>query len=258
MSSARLPQFERHELFGVPVDVVTETHVLAASREAVEGNRPIQIVTVNAEFVMKAQSDAAFREVLQRAGIATADGAGVVWALRRRGIRVRRLGGSDLIWSLSELASRLGYPVYFLGAAEGVAEETAARLRARYPGLQVAGTLAGSPRPEDESEIVASVRASGARILFVAWGAPAQELWIARNLERLGVSVAIGVGGSFDYVAGRARRAPVWVRERGLDWLWRLVMQPWRWKRMLALPRFAFLVLTSPAATARRTRHDPE
>jgi N-acetylglucosaminyldiphosphoundecaprenol N-acetyl-beta-D-mannosaminyltransferase len=258
MSSARLPPFERHDVLGVPVDVVSEADVLAASREAVAQRRPVQIVTVNAEFVMRARKDPAFRDVLRRAGIATADGAGVVWALRRHGVTIRRVGGSDLIWSLSEQAARLGQPVYYLGAADGVAEEAAGRLSSRYPGLVVAGTLAGSPRPEDEAAIVDSIKRSGAEILFVAYGAPAQELWIARNLERLGVSVAIGVGGSFDYVAGRARRAPVWMRERGLDWLWRLIMQPWRWKRMVALPRFAFLVLTSPRAGAGQTRHDPE
>lgn len=258
MSSARLHPFERYDVLGVPVDVVTEADVLAAAREAVEQLRPVQIVTVNAEFVMKARTDPAFGDVLRRAGIATPDGAGVVWALRRRGVAIRRLGGSDLIWSLSEQAARLGHPVYYLGAADGVAEETAARLRARFPGLLVAGTLAGSPRPEDETAIVEAIQSSGAKILFVAYGAPGQELWIARNLERLGVSVAIGVGGSFDYVAGRARRAPVWMRERGLDWMWRLVRQPWRWRRMIALPRFAFLVLTSPRATAGQTRHDPE
>jgi N-acetylglucosaminyldiphosphoundecaprenol N-acetyl-beta-D-mannosaminyltransferase len=86
------------------------------------------------------------------------------------------------------------------------------------------------------------VRASRANLLFVAYGAPEQDIWIARNLARSGAAIAMGVGGSFDYVAGRARRAPVWMRERGLDWLWRLARQPWRWRRMLVLPRFAWLV----------------
>lgn len=226
--------------------MVTEGDVLAAAGRAVERNTAMQIVTVNAEFVVKAQDHPEFLRALRSARVSTPDGAGVVWALARQGVHVRRLGGSDLIWSLSEQAGREGQAVFFLGGADGVAEEVARRLSLRYPGLRVAGTLAGSPRPEDETEIAGAIRDSGADILFVAFGAPDQDLWIARNLGRLGVSVAIGVGGSFDYVAGRARRAPVWMRERGLDWLWRLVMQPWRWRRMLALPRFAFLVLTAP------------
>ncbi len=245
MSNAPPPPFERCTVLGVPVDLVTEPEVLAAARGAVEHGKRAQIVTVNAEFVVMAQEKPTFLRALQDAAVATPDGAGVVWALRRRGIDIRRLGGSDLIWSLSEQAARLGHSVFFLGAAEGVAQEVAHRLSLRYPGLRVAGALAGTPREEDEEAIAARIHESGADILFVAYGAPEQDLWISRNLDHLGVSVAIGVGGSFDYVAGKARRAPPWMRDRGLDWLWRLVMQPWRWRRMLALPRFALLVLTA-------------
>lgn len=254
--SSNPPPFKRCGVLGVPVDVVTEPDVLAAARCAVESREPAQIVTVNAEFVVMALENETFLRVLREARVATPDGAGVVWALRRRGVHVARLGGSDLIWSLSEQAAALGHAVFFLGAAEGVADEVAARLSLRYPGLHVAGTLSGSPRAQDEESIVGSIRTSGADILFVAYGAPEQDLWIARNLPRLGVSVAIGVGGSFDYVAGRARRAPPWMRERGLDWLWRLVMQPWRWKRMLALPRFALLVLTAPGGGVTQTENN--
>lgn len=239
-------------MLGVPVDLVTETEVLAVARSAIERGEQAQIVTVNAEFVVMAQKSRPFLDALRAARVATPDGAGVVWALRRRGIRIRRLGGSDLIWSLSEQAARLGHCVFFLGAGQGVAEEVARRLSLRYPGLRVGGVLAGSPGPEDEEEIAARIRESGADVLFVAYGAPEQDLWIARNLPRVGASVAIGVGGSFDYVAGKARRAPVWMRERGLDWLWRLLMQPWRWRRMLALPRFALLVLTAPGGGVAR------
>lgn len=258
MSSVLLPLFERYFVLGVPVDVVTEADLMEAAREAVERGQPMRIVTVNAEFVMTAQRDAGFLRALRGAHVATPDGAGVVWALHRAGVAVRRLGGSDLIWSISDQAARLGHSVFYLGAAEGVAEEVANRMRDKYPGLRVAGTMSGSPRPEEEDDIIDAVRSSGAQILFVAYGAPAQELWVARNVARLGVCVAIGVGGSFDYVAGRALRAPVWMRERGLDWLWRLATQPWRWKRMLALPRFAFRVLRTPRATIGPVRSGPQ
>lgn len=243
MSSEPALPFDRVYVQGVPVDLVTDADVLAAADESVEARRPIQIVTVNAEFVVTAQRNDPFRAVLRRAAISTPDGAGVVWALRWRGYRIRRLGGSDLIWSLSENAALRGHRVFYLGAEEGVAAEVAQRLKGRYPGLQVAGFLSGTSDPRDEGRIAEAVKASGADILFVAYGAPAQEMWIARNLDRTGAAVAIGVGGSFDYVAGRARRAPLWMREHGLDWFWRLMMQPWRWRRMLALPRFVLLVL---------------
>jgi N-acetylglucosaminyldiphosphoundecaprenol N-acetyl-beta-D-mannosaminyltransferase len=237
--------FKRRYVLGVPVDLVDEQNVLDAARAAIENKDRLRIITVNAEFVVKARENSRFAETLRDAELSTPDGAGVVWALRRQGVEIKRLGGSDLIWSLSQQAARLGQTIFLLGAGEGVAAETGRRLADRYPGLSVGGALAGSPRPEDADEIVQAIRDAGTDILFVAFGAPKQEIWLSKYLDATGACVGIGVGGSFDYVAGVARRAPVWMRERGLDWLWRLVMQPWRWRRMLALPRFALLVLTN-------------
>jgi N-acetylglucosaminyldiphosphoundecaprenol N-acetyl-beta-D-mannosaminyltransferase len=167
----------------------------------------------------------------------------VLWALGRQGVHLReRVGGSDLIWSLSAQAAALGQRVFLLGGAEGVAAAAAARLQREYPGLFIAGTASGSPAAEDEGRIVDLIRRSRADMLFVAFGAPQQELWIARNLRATGVSVAMGVGGSLDYLAGAAHRAPGWMRDRGMEWLWRLLLQPRRWRRVLALPRFAWLI----------------
>jgi N-acetylglucosaminyldiphosphoundecaprenol N-acetyl-beta-D-mannosaminyltransferase len=162
----------------------------------------------------------------------------------------RRVGGSDLVWSGSEQAARLQHRIFLLGGREGVAAAAANTLTGRYPDLAIAGTCPGSPDRDEESEITRLIRASRADILFVAFGAPEQELWIARNLEASGVYVAIGVGGSLDYLAGTARRAPEWFQEHGLEWLWRLAHQPRRWKRMLALPQFAWRVFRSPVRPA--------
>jgi N-acetylglucosaminyldiphosphoundecaprenol N-acetyl-beta-D-mannosaminyltransferase len=134
--------------------------------------------------------------------------------------------------------------VFYLGAAPGVAERTAEILAARHPGLPVAGCYAGSPAPEEEDGIVARVRAARTDLLFVAYGAPRQDLWLDRNLARTGAAVGIGVGGAFDFVAGVATRAPRWVQRLGLEWLHRLACEPWRWRRQLALPAFAWRVLT--------------
>jgi N-acetylglucosaminyldiphosphoundecaprenol N-acetyl-beta-D-mannosaminyltransferase len=131
-----------------------------------------------------------------------------------------------------------------LGAAPGIAQKAADVLRARYPGVQIVGVYAGSPAPSDEDALVERVNASGADILFVAYGAPVQDKWIARNLPRLRVKMAMGVGGSFDFVAGIIPRAPLWMRQAGLEWLYRLYLQPWRARRMLRLPRFVWAVLT--------------
>jgi N-acetylglucosaminyldiphosphoundecaprenol N-acetyl-beta-D-mannosaminyltransferase len=236
--------FSSVPVLGINVHCVVERDVVDFVRERIRALEPTQIVTVNAEFVMIARKDSRFRSVLAGAQLATPDGAGVVWAARRKGATIsRRVGGSDLIWSLSKQAAAEGQRVFMLGATEGVAASAARSLEAEIPGLIMAGTHSGSPSPAEEDSIVDLVRRSGAHILFVAFGAPQQDLWIARNLTRSGAVIGMGVGGSLDYLAGTARRAPVWMQERGLDWLWRLIQQPWRWRRMLALPQFAWAVL---------------
>ncbi len=129
-----------------------------------------------------------------------------------------------------------------MGAAPGVAEETAARLQARFPGLEIAGTFAGSPDPSEEEAILERIRAAEADVVFVAYGAPSQELWINRNLQKLPAALAVGIGGAFDFISGRQRRAPRLMQKSGLEWLYRLYREPWRWRRMLALPVFAVQV----------------
>src|SRR5260370_3557463 len=139
--------------------------------------------------------------------------------------------------------------MYLLGAALGVAEEAALRLQNLAPGLQIAGTYAGTPAPAEEEAIIARVREAQADVRCVAYGAPAQDLWIARNLTRLPAALAVGVGGAYDFLSGRQRRAPRLMQRLGLEWLYRLYREPWRWRRMLALPRFAFQVILKGRAS---------
>jgi N-acetylglucosaminyldiphosphoundecaprenol N-acetyl-beta-D-mannosaminyltransferase len=231
-------------ILGVRVDAVTFDEVLARIEAFIADGHPHQVVTVNPEFVMTAQSDAEFRRIINDSALALPDGTGVWWASRHLGQPLpERIPGVDLVERLAALSAARGYRLYFLGAMPGVAERAVETLRARYPGLVVAGVYAGSPRAEDEADIVARVCAARPDVLLVAYGAPAQDHWIARNLNRLGVPVCIGVGGAFDYIAGVRPRAPHWLRQVGLEWLHRLVTQPWRWRRMLALPRFAWRML---------------
>ena len=209
-----------------------------------EGGGARHVCTVNPEFIMIARRDPVFANILRRAALCVPDGVGLMWASRRLGRPLpERVTGSDGVPIIARHAAERGWRLFLLGAADGIAEKTAAVLRARYPGLQVAGVYAGSPAERDEDAIVARVNASGADILLVAYGAPEQDKWIARNLPRLQVAMAMGVGGSFDFIAGQVPRAPAWMRKRGLEWLYRLCRQPWRWKRMLRLPRFAIAVL---------------
>ncbi len=233
-------------ILGVPVDNVTQEEALARIETFIENGRPHQVVTVNPEFVMAAQSDAQFFQVLKEADLSLPDGVGLLWAARFLGTPLsERLAGVDTVRRIASLAAERGYRLFLLGAAEGLAEETAMRLEEESPGLKVAGTYAGSPDPKEEEEIVEMIRAARPHVLLVAYGAPQQDLWIHRHLGRLEVPVAMGVGGSFDFISGRAKRAPGWMQRLGLEWFHRLLHEPWRWRRMLALPKFVWLVIRS-------------
>jgi N-acetylglucosaminyldiphosphoundecaprenol N-acetyl-beta-D-mannosaminyltransferase len=203
------------------------------------------VATVNPEFIMRAQRDPEFARVLESADLCLADGTGVVWAARRQGCSMSGpVTGTDLIPPLAALSARHGFRLFLLGAAPGVAAELAAQLRATHPQLEVA-SHAGSPDPSSDDETVTLIGAHRTQVLLVAFGAPKQELWIDRLKDRLGPVVGIGVGGAFDYLTGRVRRAPVWMRRAGLEWLYRLVRQPWRLRRMAVLPVYAIKVLSA-------------
>ena len=237
---------DRAVILGVPVDNVTREKALARIEAFIENGRPRQVVTVNPEFVVAAQSDANFFLVLKEADLSLPDGVGLLWAARFLGTPLsERLAGVDTVRRIASLAAGQGYRLFLLGAARGVAEATALRLGEETPGLKVAGTYAGSPDPKEEEEIVEMIGAARPHLLLVAYGAPQQDLWIKRNLGRLGVPVVMGVGGAFDFISGKAKRAPGWMQRWGLEWLHRLLHEPWRWRRMLALPQFVWLVLTS-------------
>ena len=237
-------------LLGVRVDRITQRQAIERIDELVvqHKERPAtspcqQIVTVNTEFVMMAQYDTVFRNIINHAALVVADGIGIVWGTRYIGQPTpERVTGTDTLVEVAKLCANKGYRLYLLGAAPGVAEEAATRLQGLAHGLQIAGTYAGSPFPTEEDAIIKRVRISKADILCVAYGAPAQEIWIARNLARLPVAVAMGVGGAYDFLSGRQLRAPQAMQRLGLEWLYRLYREPWRWRRMLAIPRFMVLV----------------
>jgi N-acetylglucosaminyldiphosphoundecaprenol N-acetyl-beta-D-mannosaminyltransferase len=231
-------------ILGVPVHDVTTEETLTLIDQFVREGTPHQLCTVNPEFIMTAQNDVKFKQILQRSALNLPDGIGVLWAAKRLGHPLReRVAGSDLVGQIADRAQKTGWRIFLLGAAEGVAERAATILRERYPQTHIVGTFAGSPRPEDEADIAARVRSSEANVLLVAYGAPKQDKWIARNIEQTGVAVAMGIGGSLDFIVGAQKRAPQWMQRAGIEWLYRLVREPWRWRRQLALPRFTWSVL---------------
>lgn len=235
---------EAISILSIPVHAVTMAQTLALVEQYMAEPRLHQIATVNPEFVMAAQNDADFRHILQSVDLCLPDGVGLLYAARRQGRPLpERVPGSELVYRLAELAAENSWPLFLLGAAPGVAEEAAQTLVERYPGLTIAGTYAGSPADEENDDIVRRINNSGAALLFVAYGAPKQDKWIDRNRDSLpAVRVALGVGGSLDFITGRAVRAPQRVQDMGLEWLHRLYKEPWRWRRMMALPRFAWRV----------------
>ncbi len=233
------------------MDRVTQQQVLDRLDSLIAGYRASQqqtscqqLITINPEFVMAAQRDPFFRQCINEAALVMPDGIGVVWAARYLGKPTpERVTGVDTLVDLAKCCAIKGYRLYLLGAAPGVAEAAGERLQALAPGLLIAGAYAGSPAPAEEDEIIERVREAQADVLCVAYGAPAQDVWIRRNLARLPVAVAMGVGGSFDFLTGRQQRAPGMMQKLGLEWLYRLYREPWRWRRMLVLPKFAIKVV---------------
>jgi len=228
------------KILGVPIHDVTMEELLRNVESLVASGAPHQIVTVNPEFVMISRERKDFRTVLEEAALSIPDGMGIIWASRILSRPLReRVTGVEAVHRMAGLAATRGFRIFLLGAAPGVAETVAVKLRDAYPGLNVAGTYAGSPDPREDDEICRKIESVKPHMLFVAYGPPKQDLWIYRNQPRLRVPVAMGVGGTFDFIAGVARRAPVWMQNGGLEWLHRLIKQPSRWRRMLTLPRFA-------------------
>jgi N-acetylglucosaminyldiphosphoundecaprenol N-acetyl-beta-D-mannosaminyltransferase len=233
-------------ILGVRIDCLDTKETLERIEGFVGTGRLHQVATVNPEFVMRAQKDREFARVLEAADLCLPDGTGVVWAARRQGCALREpVAGTDLVEPLAALCARRQSRLFLLGAQPGVADRLAARLAAANPGLGVAAH-SGNPEPSNDDESLRRIADHRTDVLLVAYGAPTQELWIDRLRSRLNVSVAMGVGGAFDYLTGRVPRAPAWMRRSGLEWLHRLAHQPWRLRRMAVLPLYAVKVLRAP------------
>ena len=232
---------ERVAILGVEFDRVDLPRAADLIARRLDKRARTFVITANPEFVMLARGDAALRDVARRADLVVADGTGISLA-SPAGDRLRRVPGRMLVDALVPVFARRGVSVFLLGAAPGIAERAAATLRAREPELRIAGTYAGAA--EDDADTVARVAAASPDVLLVAFGMPKQEKWIARNLDALpSVRLAVGVGGVFDQLAGVRRVPPALFHRIGLEWAWRLAMEPGRWRRQRVLPVFALLVL---------------
>lgn len=232
-------------LFGCRVDRVTMDQAIERCRAFLRDGGPHTIVTADTSGIVIAQNDPEFQSLMNAADLVTPDSIGVVWASRKAGLPVpERVPGVDTMERLCALAAAEGHRVYLLGAAPGVAEMAAAQLAAKYPGLTTAGMRNGFFGPDEEDDIVDAVREARTDILFVAFGIPKQEKFIHRHLARSGAKIAMGVGGSFDCFAGIVKRAPEPIRKIHMEWLWRTLSNPKKWRKALTLPQFAWMVIT--------------
>lgn len=241
-------------VLGVRVHDLDMAAVLDRVREFIQTGKPHMIVTADSSGIVRAQEDEAFRDIVNQADLVTADSSGILIGARWLGTPLKgRVSGVDVAWEMCRMAAAQGFSVYLLGARPGVAEKAADRLRAVFPGLCIAGTRDGYFSEDEEPAIVESIRRSGACVLLVALGIPRQEKWIHAHLDKLGVCVAMGVGGSFDVFSGNVKRAPVWMQRHGLEWAYRLSKDPRKISKVAALPRFIRLVLLEKYCRSRQT-----
>ena len=220
-------------ILGVPIDAVTMHEALARAVAMLADGGKYHIATPNNEILLKAQKNSALKSVLQTTALNIPDSVGLLWAAKRKGQPLsERVTGVDFTEKLCRKLTK-DQPVFFLGGYKGTGKKAAEALQKMNPHLVIAGVYEGAPSEKDAPEIIKRINDSGAMLLLVAYGAPAQELWINQHVMNLvSIRVAIGIGGTFDFLSGRIKRAPKLMRSVGLEWFWRLLQQPTRIVRM--------------------------
>lgn len=231
----------RVEVLGIKIDDYSMQETVRHIQEAVERKEHTWVVTANPELIFAAGVDARLKQLINHAQLVTPDGVGVVWAANRLGHPVsERVTGIDLIEALFPVAADKKWRIFLLGSKPGAAELAAQKVSEKYPGA-IWQTQHGYFRTEEQPQILKKIREFRPDLLLVGLGAPRQEFWIASHLDL--ATVSIGVGGSFDSLAGLNKRAPQWIRDIHLEWLYRLLKQPKRLRRQMVLPRFAWSVI---------------
>jgi exopolysaccharide biosynthesis WecB/TagA/CpsF family protein len=243
------------EILGIPIACIDAPEALMEIERLQERPSPALVAYVNAHSINLATQNPSYRDILVGADLNLNDGSGVALAARIHGRRFKEnLNGSDFNGDILRLASRLGWSVYLLGAAGGVAERAARRLRSQIEDLNIVGTHPGYWHESAANDVVAAIRASGADLVMVAMGNPRQEEWLAAHLESTGARVGVGVGAFFDFTAGTVPRAPAWMNRFGVEWMWRLAQEPRRlWRRyIVGNPLFLVRVVKSRVARDRK------
>ncbi len=234
---------ERIDILGVKVDAVTMNQAVERVISLINEKNPSIVATANAEMLLRASHDEELKNILNDASLVVPDGAGTVWAARHLGKAMpERVAGFDLVQELMKIAPARDIKFFLFGAAPGIADKAKLKAESLYPGIKIVGTRNGYFKTADEPEILSQIKNSGANILLAALGVPKQEKWLAKFKNQLNIPVSIGVGGTFDVMAGIVRRAPLWMQKARLEWLFRALLQPSRAGRLVALPKFVLKV----------------
>jgi len=270
------------KVLDIKIDPLSLSEAKNTFRAYIIGEKSHLIATVNSEFVVKCQTDSEFKTVLNsKYDLNFADAYGLIWGLwlttlwkpkikyireifvsipwlillllypltplLSKKVIPARISGSDFIWEMCKIAAREKKSIFLLGNKFGLdpsgVEKVSLELQTKIYDLKIAGTISATPEKSDEQAIIEAIQKSGADIVFVGFGAPAQEKWLARNLHKTGAKVGVGLGGTFDFISGAQTRAPKWIRMIGFEWLFRLIQHPKRISRQLALPKFAIMIL---------------
>jgi len=239
--------------FGARIDLLTMDETVCRITELVEKRDPVQHAVINVAKLVYMQDDKELEDAVNSCALVNADGMGIIWGARLMGIRIpERVTGIDLMEKLIALSEKKGFSVYFLGATREVMKEVVRKYLKEYPGLRVAGFRDGYFPDEGEEKVALEIKRSGADMLFVGMPSPKKEKFLKRNLGTMGVPFAMGVGGSFDIIARKIKRAPLWMQKTGLEWCFRLVQEPGRlWKRYM-VTNFKFLKMLVLAGIGRK------
>lgn len=235
----------RYPILNTYVNAISLDETLDEIEKIIARGVPTQHVVINASKVNLMEADPELASIVNECPLINADGASIVWAAKKLGVPLReRVTGIDLFQRLVGLASEKGYRIYLFGAKEEVVTKVKAIFEDRYPGIQIVGYRNGYFTEADEPQIVSDMAASGADMMFVAFSSPKKEYWVHKYIDQIGIPFVMGVGGSFDVVAGVTDRAPTWMQEHGLEWFYRFIQEPGRlWKRYI-IGNLKFVALT--------------
>ena len=230
-------------ILGTKIDNLRFLQALGMVEKMIDKRKKVMVVTPNPEIITKAYSNRSYQKVLNSAYLSLADGAGVLWAAKRRKTPIiERITGVDFCQALIALSEKRSWKLYLLGGAPGVAIDTKRRLIKKYPKLQVVGANFGKWKDQGtDYEIISGLKKTKPDIVLVAFGAPKQEKWISDNFSQIPSAIYIGVGGTLDFFAGRIKRAPKWMQKNGLEWFYRIIEEPKRISRIPLLIKFVFL-----------------